>query len=287
MQLMSPNETAALEALSMRDIPGLLQDFTRIFESGDAMLYRDQVLAISGYERLLKIYERLPRVLKEKNGSQARRVALHDDDRNAEAHRNLQAILDSDDTVAKAFIKSRIEVCHLGVQLHREVARRFAIIPVGSLYPGVVNVNADFDNLIRTLCASPRDLYRLEPRRFEELMAELWARMGYAVELTPESRDGGRDIIASKNDETKTQVLIECKKYSPGRPVGVAVVQRMLGVIAHYEATQGVIATTSTFTREAIKVIAANEHRLTGHGIRDLINLLWRVQMVMVPRIPV
>lgn len=128
-------------------------------------------------------------------------------------------------------------------------------------------------------------MYLLEARQFEELVAELWARMGYEVELTPETRDGGRDIVAWKNNEIKTQVLIECKKYAPGRPVGVSVAQRMLGAIAQYDASQGVIATTSTFTRDAVKVIDAKQNHLTGHEFSDLVNLLWRVQMVLVPRI--
>jgi restriction endonuclease Mrr len=59
----------------------------------------------------------------------------------------------------------------------------------------------------------------------------------------------------------------------------------MLGAVAQYDATQGVIATTSTFAREAIKVFDVKPNRLTGHDFGNLVNLLWRVQMVIVPRI--
>ena len=69
----------------------------------------------------------------------------------------------------------------------------------------------EFDRLIASLCGRPEELYSLSPRRFEELIAEVCHRMGYKVELTPATRDGGRDIVATRYAETRSQVLIECK----------------------------------------------------------------------------
>ena len=42
----------------------------------------------------------------------------------------------------------------------------------------------------------PRRLYELKPRQFEELVAEIWDAFGFEVELTQQTRDGGKDILA-------------------------------------------------------------------------------------------
>jgi Restriction endonuclease len=200
--------------LSIDEVRSLEDDFAAVFDSHDAELYRDQLLAISNYERLLKTNGPLANAR-----ARSSRIPLSKAEQESIQHK-LQVILEHGDAALKTFICSRINVCHRHVQLHEQLAKRYAIIPVGALHPGVVQFNAEFDTLIRALCSNPTDMYNLRARQFEELVAELWARMGYGVELTPETHDGGRDIIASKSSETNTQVLIECKKYSAGRPVG-------------------------------------------------------------------
>jgi CRISPR/Cas system Type II protein with McrA/HNH and RuvC-like nuclease domain len=54
------------------------------------------------------------------------------------------------------------------------------------------------DELIRYLARHPHLMRNLDPRKFEELVAELLRDKGYEVELTPRTRDGGLDIIAIK-----------------------------------------------------------------------------------------
>jgi restriction endonuclease Mrr len=144
-------------------------------------------------------------------------------------------------------------------------------------------VTEEFDRLIAELCADPKGIYRLRPRRFEELIAEIWKRMGYSVELTSETRDGGRDLIATRYAETRSQVLVECKKYAPERTVGIGIVQRLLGSLYQYNATQGVLTTTSTLTKDALRVIEAKPNHLTAHQYSDVIDLLWRVKMIVIP----
>lgn len=68
------------------------------------------------------------------------------------------------------------------------------------LYPAAlreveVRVQAIADELIRWLARRPELLYQLRPRQLEELMAELYEREGFEVELTPETRDGGVDLF--------------------------------------------------------------------------------------------
>lgn len=79
----------------------------------------------------------------------------------------------------------------------------------------------------------PELLYSLPPRKFEEIVAAVFRNNGFTVELTPETRDGGIDIVAVQKNSFggSTLHLIECKRYLPENKVGIGIVQRMLGVV--------------------------------------------------------
>ena len=121
-----------------------------------------------------------------------------------------------------------------------------------SLKPIVVAVQAVSDELLEYLVRNPRALYELRPRQFEELIAHILEKFGWEIELTPETRDGGYDILAvSKNvdgSNLRTSFVIECKKYHPERKVGIAVARQLLHVKAERGASHAIIATTSDFT---------------------------------------
>ena len=94
-------------------------------------------------------------------------------------------------------------------------------------------------------------MLQLDPRQFEELVAEIWRTLGYETELTTRTKDGGRDVIAVRKLEANVRFLIECKRYGPSHKVGVELVRALHGVTTHEKATKGILATTSTFTRGA------------------------------------
>jgi restriction system protein len=81
--------------------------------------------------------------------------------------------------------------------------------------------------------------------------------MGYEVQVTSRTRDGGKDLIAH-SDKTgyREQLRIECKRYD--RPVGIRPTQRLLGVLADDNVGKGVLITASRFTREAECVAMRN-----------------------------
>jgi hypothetical protein len=117
--------------------------------------------------------------------------------------------------------------------------------------PEIIPVCIDFRRIIRAVKMKPEDLLQLNSRQFEELVAEIWRSLGYETELTAQTKDGGRDIVAVKKLEANVRFLIECKRYDPSRRVGVELVRALYGVRAHEKATKGILATTSTFTRGA------------------------------------
>ena len=108
------------------------------------------------------------------------------------------------------------------------------------------------DELIRRLASRPELMRELDPRKFEELVAELLRDKGYEVKLTPRSKDGGRDILAIQRDDIGSALtLVECKRYAQNNKVGVDIVRGLYGVVSAEQATRGLLATTSYFTSGA------------------------------------
>ena len=54
------------------------------------------------------------------------------------------------------------------------------------------------------------DLYALTPRRFEEVVGDVYKQSGYDVILTPTTRDGGADLICLE-EGSGNQLIVECK----------------------------------------------------------------------------
>jgi len=98
----------------------------------------------------------------------------------------------------------------------------------------------------------PREMYKLYPRQFEELIAEILANFGWEVRLTPSTRDGGYDIYAiTRESMANVQIswIIECKKYAPERKVGIDIVRKLHSVKTSKNVGCMMLATTSHFTR--------------------------------------
>lgn len=94
-------------------------------------------------------------------------------------------------------------------------------------------------------------LLDLHWRGFECLVERLYQSMGFKTRLTAPQKDGGRDILANRKEPGGLlQLRIECKCYLE-EPVGLGIVQRLLGVVSDEKVNKGVVATTSRFTKPA------------------------------------
>lgn len=123
--------------------------------------------------------------------------------------------------------------------------------PINDISEIRIDVSEVNDWMLNELRKNPTDLYKLSPRRFEELIAEVLMRKGYSVELTPVTRDGGKDIyVARKDDLGSFLYLVECKHYEPTHKVGVSVIRDLYGVLSKEKATYGIVV-TSDFTKPA------------------------------------
>jgi restriction endonuclease Mrr len=135
------------------------------------------------------------------------------------------------------------------------------------------------EELLDYLRRHPELLYELHPRRFEEVIAAIWSSLGYEVTLTPRSRDGGKDLYAVQRTLAGDLLyIIECKRYSPDKPVGVEIVRGVYGVSQQERATMGVVATTSYFTKDAQQFQRMVKYQLSLTDYRDLTAWLNRLQ---------
>lgn len=128
------------------------------------------------------------------------------------------------------------------------------------------------DELLFVLAKNPNLIYQLGSRKFEELIAKLFSDRGHEVSLTKSTRDGGYDVFARVKDAFSSfVVLAECKKYSPENKVGVEVVRGLYGVAEAHRANQGLIITSSFFTKDARQEQLRIGERIALKDYNDLV----------------
>lgn len=133
--------------------------------------------------------------------------------------------------------------------------------------------------LFAYLSRHPEHMLQLSPRKFEEVTAELLRRLSYDVHLTPPVKDGGRDILAYLASPIgKILTLVECKRFSPDRKVGIELVERFLWVVDRKDnAACGLYVTTSSFTAGVYGLQRDHAWRLF---LRDFVGLKEWLQQV-------
>ena len=91
-------------------------------------------------------------------------------------------------------------------------------------------------------------------KKFEDLIAHLLEKFGWSVEPMDYTKDGGIDIIAVRRVDPNVdfRMMVQCKKFSQTRKVGVEVVRELFSVKWENAFHQAMIATTSSFTKGAV-----------------------------------
>jgi restriction system protein len=119
---------------------------------------------------------------------------------------------------------------------------------------------------------SVETLLNLDPNEFEHLIAKLYKNLGYVVNITPSTGDGGKDVIANITRLGRREKLfIECKRYR--KNVGVVWARALLGTISDAKVTKGVLIGAKGFTSGTKKLVAQN-HNIELIGGRELLDLL-------------
>lgn len=97
-----------------------------------------------------------------------------------------------------------------------------------------------------------KDINTMTGIEFENLCQLLLKTIGFDVETTKQSGDGGIDLIAY-NHQTffEGKYIVQCKRYSGS--VGEPIIRDLYGVVTSERANKGILITTGYFTLSAIK----------------------------------
>lgn len=141
----------------------------------------------------------------------------------------------------------------------------------------IITLSPINDDVLKYLSENPQAFYQLTSREFENVMAEIYSKLGYKVELTQSTRDGGKDIIIRKPEILGDFIYyVECKRYDITNHVGIGVMRSFVGTVDTDRVNGGILATTSSFTKDAREFILNNNlsYQIKMHDFNVIKDLL-------------
>lgn len=111
-------------------------------------------------------------------------------------------------------------------------------------------IEVEMKKLKLNLLRQKENLLKLSPKEFEDAIAEMYRKLGYYVQQTPYSNDGGKDLIMFLEQK---KYIVECKRYSPDQSIGRPLLQKFLAAVIEEKADLGIFVTTSEFTETALE----------------------------------
>lgn len=130
-------------------------------------------------------------------------------------------------------------------------------------------------SLLQKAKDNPDIIYKFTPREFEEMVCDFLDKKGYDVELTKQTKDGGKDIIVvQKSLLGEFVTYVECKKYDVNNPISVGLVKQLYGTVMADNATAGLLVTTSYFSKDAKEFRNTIKNRMSLMDYNDLVQEL-------------
>jgi len=134
------------------------------------------------------------------------------------------------------------------------------------------------------VASHPATLEKLTPEQFERLMVSIYKNLGFDTEPIGawNQADGGVDVIAVAKTKggTDFRMAIQCKASK--RKVSAKPIRELAGVLDTFHAHQGVVATTSIFTPNAVREV---EGTLWKIKLQDRNSILRRLFAVVRPEL--
>jgi restriction endonuclease Mrr len=138
-------------------------------------------------------------------------------------------------------------------------------------------VRESMARLAKIIAENPLALYSIEWRELEKIMAEVFSGIGFEVELTPPSKDKGRDIILNlKLNDGERSYLVELKHWLSESKVGGKPVRQFVNVVVNESRSGGIFLSTLGYTKNAFHAITEVERRKVKFGDKEKIVSLCR-----------
>lgn len=141
--------------------------------------------------------------------------------------------------------------------------------------------NVALRELHRAIQVDPSLLDHVDPRRLEHLVGSVYRQLGFDVEVTRSTRDGGRDLIVLQDGDT--HAIVEIKRHK--RKVGVELVRQLLGVQIRDGVQHAVLIATNGFTTGARREASSDGARALGFDmdLRSALDVLKAVDVLTEP----
>ncbi|WP_127110340.1 restriction endonuclease [Pararhodobacter zhoushanensis] len=143
------------------------------------------------------------------------------------------------------------------------------------------HVQVALDDLCKKLAhlvaKHPAALDEIEWRDLERLVAEVFEGLGFSVELTQCSGDGGKDVVVKYSDGVRNRTFfVEVKHWRSGKRVGGEVINQFVHTIAREAVDGGVLLSSSGFATKSIENIVEIDKLKIGLGTDHKIACLCR-----------
>lgn len=162
-------------------------------------------------------------------------------------------------TLGSNYIQNIIETsCKdgTGIELLRDEIKKYSEnLQTGGAEDEIyIAIKSMCDSLCRAVAKSPDILYKIEWRDLERIVATALEGLGFSVNLTRPSKDGGKDIVACcfvKNK--KEEYFIEVKHWVNKGRVGCPDIISFVEIIVKDNISQGLFLSTSGYTKEVYR----------------------------------
>lgn len=125
-----------------------------------------------------------------------------------------------------------------------------------------------------------RNLDKLEWRHLEMTLAEVFEGIGFLVELTPGSKDKGKDIILEcRVSGNRHTYIVEVKHWRAGNRVGKSTLKDFLNVIVRESRQGGLFLSTSGYCDNAFEMLTEIDRERLKFGNEDKVVSLCKTYM--------
>jgi len=141
-------------------------------------------------------------------------------------------------------------------------------------------VNLNYEEIIKIvsktfiekIAENPLFLENIEWREMEKTLSEIFEGLAFKVNLTPPSKDGGKDLILEMTKEgTSISYIVEVKHWRSRQRVGQNNVKEFVRVICNEKRGSGLFLSTYGFTENAFEGLSEIERAKIRFGNQEKI----------------
>ena len=135
------------------------------------------------------------------------------------------------------------------------------------------------ESLVKAVADNPETLLTVSKTDFEGLVAELFARRGFEVDLFRPSKDDGIDFLALRNEDTPEPLIYAVQTKHPDAKVDgkkrkalpVSTVREIYGVAKAWNLHGAIAVTSSTYSPEARRFAEMKPKEIEVRSAADIV----------------